>query len=128
MPHRSTPATPLDPLNLAVLRGVVAADPDHRDLPSGEHVVQFDLITCAPDSSRVTVPVSWSNPAASILRRVGAGTDIVVTGWVRRRFFRVNGQTQSRTEVVARRVTPSGGRRAVATMFAEVVAALEVHN
>ena len=125
MPTRSTPptlATPTEPLNLAVLRGAVAAEPDHRDLASGEHVVQFDLITCSPDGSRLTVPVSWSDPPASILRRVEVGTEIVVTGWVRRRFFRVNGLTQSRTEVVARRVAPAGRARTIATMLEEAAA------
>jgi single-strand DNA-binding protein len=41
------------------------------------------------------------------------GQELLVTGRVRRRFFRAGGVTQSRTEVVADRVVPTRRRAAV---------------
>ena len=43
------------------------------------------------------------------------GVDVVVIGTVRRRFFRVGGATQSRTEIVADVVIPARRRRRVET-------------
>jgi hypothetical protein len=59
------------------------------------------------------VPVAWADPRPSDLARVGEGIDIVVIGTVRRRFFRVAGATQSRTEVVADAVIPARRRKQV---------------
>jgi hypothetical protein len=107
---------PSIPTNLVVLRGSVANAPALRDLPSGNVVAQFDLITAVHVDGRVAtsaVPVAWTDPSPSDLARVGEGVDIVVVGTVRRRFFRVAGATQSRTEVVADAVIPTRRRRQV---------------
>ena len=96
--------TPSTPTNLVVLRGRTASAPALRDLPSGSVVAQFDVVTPVPGRAATgAVPVAWTDPSPSDLARVGEGVDIVVVGTVRRRFFRVAGATQSRTEVVADR-------------------------
>ncbi|MGI9645098.1 MAG: single-stranded DNA-binding protein [Ilumatobacteraceae bacterium] len=95
--------------NLAVLRGTVTNGPTRRELASGVVVTQFDLATPLLGPERpgaVSVPVSWPDPPPSSLKWLDAGSALVVVGTVRRRFFRVNGATQSRTEVEAERVVP----------------------
>jgi single-strand DNA-binding protein len=102
--------------NLVVLRGSVATTPALRDLPSGSVVAQFDVVTTVRVADRgatTAVPVAWTDPSPSDLARVGEGIDVVVVGTVRRRFFRVAGATQSRTEVVADAVVPTRRRQQV---------------
>jgi single-strand DNA-binding protein len=102
--------------NLVVLRGSVASTPALRDLPSGSVVAQFDVVTpvrVADRGATTAVPVAWTDPSPSDLARVGEGIDVVVVGTVRRRFFRVAGATQSRTEVVADAVVPTRRRQQV---------------
>jgi single-stranded DNA-binding protein len=111
--------------NLVVLRGSVANAPALRDLPSGSVVAQFDVVT--PIDGRAAtgaVPVAWSDPSPSDLARVGEGVDVVVVGTVRRRFFRVAGATQSRTEVVADAVIPARRRPQVHAVLRTAAEAL----
>jgi len=93
--------------NIVVLRGTLAAEPRTRELPSGSVLSQFDVTTRDAGGTQ-SVPVAWFDPPASVAE-LAAGTDLVVLGSVRRRFFRAGGATQSRTEVVAERVV--AGRR-----------------
>jgi len=96
--------------NLAVLRGSMTSDPIRRALPSGAVVTQFDITTplgIADQPATVSVPVSWPDPPVAASRFLQPGADFLVIGTVRRRFFRVNGATQSRTEVVAEHVIPA---------------------
>jgi single-strand DNA-binding protein len=88
--------------NLVVLRGTLSADVRQRELPSGQVLAQFDVTTRDDDGAH-TVPVAWFDPPASA-GDLRAGAEVVVTGTVRRRFFRAGGATQSRTEVVAQHV------------------------
>jgi single-strand DNA-binding protein len=90
--------------NLVVLRGTVVADPRSRELPSGSILSQFD-VTTRDDTGAQSVPVAWFEPPKSGVP-AAAGDDVVVIGSVRRRFFRIGGATQSRTEVVAEQVIP----------------------
>jgi single-strand DNA-binding protein len=106
--------SPSTPTNLVVLRGRTANTPALRDLPSGTVVAQFDVVTLIDDRGATSaVPVAWPDPSPSALARVGEAMDIVVVGTVRRRFFRVGGATQSRTEVVAESVIPARRRKQV---------------
>ena len=101
--------TPTVRSNLVVLRGAITNGPTQRELPSGSVVTQFDLTTpLAPPEkpAAVSVPVSWPDPPPAAVKWLEPGEPMVVVGTVRRRFFRVNGATQSRTEVVAERVVP----------------------
>lgn len=110
-----------DVSNLVILRGAVAGELLHRDLQSGSAVVQFDVATMLTDHERTvkaTVPVSWVDPSTVALAPVKEGLVVVVVGTVRRRFFRVGGSTQSRTEVVAEAVIPSRRTKQVAQVLA----------
>ena len=96
--------------NLAMIRGTVPNDAQSRDLPGGGVVVQFDVATRIVAGDRetsVSVPVAWNDPTAAQLATIIAGAEVVVIGTVRRRFFRVGGATQSRTEVIADTVIPT---------------------
>lgn len=97
--------------NLVVLRGTLVADPRLRELPSGRVLSQFD-VTTRDGTGTQSVPVAWFEPPKAGVPAV-AGDDVVVIGSVRRRFFRIGGATQSRTEVVAEQVIPARRRRQV---------------
>lgn len=111
-------------MNIVVLHGVLSRAPEARDLPSGDHLVQFDVTVREPDLPTASVPVVWFNAPARSLR-LAAGTEVVVTGRVRRRFFQTAGGTGSRTEVVASQVVAATQRARVATLLRGVVASLE---
>ena len=91
-------------MNLVVLRGALSRPPVARDLRSGDLLVTYEVTVPgregAPASS---VPVVWFAPRPSALD-LDEGTEVVVIGEVRRRFFSAGGATQSRTEVVANTV------------------------
>ena len=105
--------------NVVVLRGVIATDPIERTLAAGGLVRQFDLRTDL-DSGTTTVPVVVHDPSASDVTASAAGTDVVVVGTVRRRFFRASGVTQSRTEVVVDRLIPARRRASARSLLATV--------
>ena len=119
---------PTDPspsaINIVVLQGRLTSEPTRRELPSGSTVVQFDVSTQVLDGARVATvssPVAWLDPGEAARAAVVAGGEYLVIGSVRRRFFRVGGATQSRTEVVADRVIPVRRRKQVDTALAEVI-------
>jgi single-strand DNA-binding protein len=104
--------------NIAVIRGSVRAEPTARELPGGGVVVQFDVVTTTEADGRrlsLSVPVAWNDPTAAQLGVLAGGSEVLVVGTVRRRFFRVGGVTQSRTEVVADAVVPTRQRKRVDT-------------
>ena len=98
----------MEPNNLVLLRGTLTNDPVVRTLPSGDRVTQLELSTQV-DGRAVSVPVSVHDRAITVV----AGDTVVVTGYVRRRFFRAGGVTQSRTEVVAAEVVKATRARTV---------------
>ena len=110
----TSPSThPLAGTNLTILVGVLSRDAELRTLPSGDELIALELTVrpeCGPAES---VPVAWPSPPAAASTWV-AGDELVVTGRVRRRYFRAGGSTQSRTEVVASRVVPTRRRAAAA--------------
>jgi single-strand DNA-binding protein len=97
--------------NLVVLRGTLVAELRWRELPSGQLLGQFD-VTTRDDTGTQTVPVAWFDPPPAA-EELTTGSELVVIGSVRRRFFRAGEMTQSRTEVVADKVLPAGRRRDV---------------
>lgn len=102
--------------NIAVLRGVVRGEPVTRVLPSGDVVVQFDVSTTVRSRgtvSNTSVPVAWADPSSASMACLADGNELVVVGTVQRRFFRVGGATQSRTEVVAESVISARRRKQV---------------
>lgn len=105
--------------NVVVLRGRLARPPVTRALASGCVEVGYEVSMPRTGAERPAEGVSVVWPGAPA--RSGtfvAGDEVVVVGRVRRRFFRVGGITQSRTEVVAEQVVPvrrrAAARRAVA--------------
>ena len=110
--------------NVAVIRGTVAADPRERALPSGSPVLHYE-VTTRDAAGTASFPMAWFDPPRGASRRHGVGDEVIVVGAVRRRFFRANGTTQTRTEVVAERVLAASRRRDVARALADVCLLLE---
>lgn len=87
-------------MNVVILRGSLSSAPVLRTLPSGDTLVTFEVTTRPPEGPAETVPVAWPDaPRRSALLPPGA--EVVVTGRVRRRFFKAGAVTASRTEVLA---------------------------
>lgn len=94
-------------VNITVLQGHLTRPPEVRSLPSGDVLVSYDVTVAATERRRAeSVPVVWPDAPAGAAD-LEVGTDVVVVGRVRRRFFRTGGGTQSRTEVVASQLIPA---------------------
>ena len=114
--------------NIAILVGRLARPAEERTLPSGDRVATLEVLVEGVDGQRSeTVPVSWFNPSTDIVV-LAAGTELVIVGSVRRRFFRSGGLTQSRTDLTAVHVLDLSRRAAVKRVLeaaaAEVAALL----
>jgi len=96
----STTHTALTGTNVAILVGTLSRPAEHRTLPSGDHLIVLDLTVRPPEGPAESVPVAWPDGSAAATAWP-VGTEVLVVGRVRRRFFRAGGATQSRTEVVA---------------------------
>ncbi len=105
--------------NVVVLRGIVGATTVERELPAGGVALQFDVRTEA-----TSVNVSWIDPPGDARPIIESGEEVLVVGTVERRFFRVAGSTQSRTEVVASKVVPARRSRSVRAAIAAVTRSL----
>ena len=103
----------MDANNVVIVRGVVSSDPNTRELPSGSVVTQLD-ITTRSDVLTASVPVAVYDRAVDAVK----GDEVVVTGYVNRRFFRTGGTTQSRTELIAGDVVRVTRKRTVEKMIA----------
>jgi hypothetical protein len=121
MPKSETPGAVA--LNLAVVRGEVSSPPDVRVLPSDAVLVQLQ-VTTRLERETLSTPIAVWNPAAWV-QELEPGTEIVVVGRVRRRFFRAAGATASRVELEADLVAKASDRRRVRAALRKVNAALE---
>ena len=104
-------------VNVAVLIGSLSSDPVERTLPSGDVIASYEVTTRSGAGTQ-TVPVAWFN-APKRRQKLRGGDTVVVTGHVRRRFFRAGGATASRTKVLADRVvrrTPAAAAALVVMM------------
>jgi single-strand DNA-binding protein len=111
-------------MNLVVIHGTLSRDPELRELPSGDCLVNYE-VTVRDRSPAESVPVVWIQPTAG-WERIVAGDEVVLTGRVRRRFFRTAaGGTQSRTEVVADRVVPVRQARRVRDLLTRASTSIE---
>ena len=108
-------------MNIVILRGTLTRPAEQRVLPSGDVVVAYDVRVVRDEGPAESVPVVWSPPAGRGL--LAAGEEVVVTGRVRRRFYRAGGATQSRTEVVAEAVARAGDGRRVRRLLEQALAA-----
>lgn len=92
MTHKTHP----DTHNHVTLAGRVSASPEAHILPSGDEVVSFRLIVprSAAARRRSKQPVdtidcaAWTSALRRSVRRLEPGTEVVVTGELRRRFSR----------------------------------------
>jgi single-strand DNA-binding protein len=110
-------------MNIVVLRGVLSRDAECRDLPSGDRLVALEVTVRPPEGPAESVPVAWFEaPARAAKLRKGA--EVVVSGRVRRRFFKIPSGTASRTEVVAEAVVPVTQRARVDHLVEGAAAAL----
>ena len=98
-------------MNVVVLYGTLSSDPVMRSLASGSLLCSLEVTTTVSDGPAASVPVAWFDPPSEVTW--SAGDAVVVSGVVRRRFFRSGSVTQSRTEVVADRVTRARSARDV---------------
>ncbi len=99
-------AEPIAPdRNLVILSGSLSRPPEVRTLPSGDSLVAYEVTSRPADGPALSVPVTCAGGAAPV--DLDVGTEVVITGVVRRRYFRAGGATQSRTEVVADAVIPA---------------------
>lgn len=92
-------------MNLSIVAGRLERPPAVRQLRAGDRIVTFEVLT-PPEEGRAAepaVPVVWPEPRAGVVD-LDVGDEVVVVGRVRRRFFRVGSQIQSRTEVAAEQV------------------------
>jgi hypothetical protein len=110
-------------MNVVVIRGVVLNTPVERVLGSGEYATSFDVVT-ESDEGRLTVPVNWVTTVKTLLQE---GEDVMVSGSVRRRFYRAGGSVQSRTEVLAKQVLNMRRKVAVKKSLTEIQKEL-THN
>lgn len=103
-------------MNIVVLAGRVTSLPHRSELSTGEVRWSFDLTTDtiegAPPAA-VPVVCDGRDSLALALGTLAVGDLVVVSGRVRRRFFRTGGVTQSRTEVVADHLVPQRLRQRV---------------
>lgn len=88
-------------INVSVVVGVVASEPQFRTNAEGETLMSFDVV-CVGDHGRLTVPISFAGESEAVVE----GAEVCVTGFVRRRFFRAGPSVASRTEIVAEHVVP----------------------
>lgn len=97
-------------MNIVVLAGSLSRPPEVRELPSGDPLVTYEVTIRSGEHRAESVPVVWFD-APKTATSIEAHETVVVTGRVRRRFFRSGGATASRTEVVATAVIPTRHRK-----------------
>lgn len=103
-------------VNIAVVIGRLAKAPQVRVLPSGLSLANFDLSVRRADETAESVPIAlFTGPEG--VPSWQEGEEVLVVGRVRRRFFRVAGGTQSRTEVVADSAVPVAQAGSVAKVL-----------
>lgn len=116
-------------MNIVLVRGVLSRPPEARDLPSGDSLVAYEVTVPAEPAGQTrskraeSVPVVWFGPPHGA-QDFDAGAEVLVSGRVRRRFFRAGGTTQSRTEVVADKVVDAGDRRRSRAMLRSAAVAV----
>ncbi|MGH9077536.1 MAG: single-stranded DNA-binding protein [Acidimicrobiales bacterium] len=110
--------------NVVAIEGWLARPVEQRLLPSGTRLLALEVTVPRADGPAEAVPVAWfDGPAAAA--GWGTGQEVVVVGRVRRRFFKVAGSTQSRTEVVADSVVTASARARTRRALLGAAAALE---
>src|SRR5947208_10478204 len=110
-------------MNVVVLQGKLSRAPESRELRENV-LLTYEVTTRGDDGKAVTAPVVWFDPPAAAWQ-LDADDEVTVVGEVRRRFFRSNGRTESRTEVVATAVLPTRRKAQVSRAIENAIAELE---
>lgn len=110
-------------INLAVIRGHLTAPPELRELPSGRDMAMLQ-ITTRPAQGAISAPVVIWDPSDWVTV-LDTGTELVVIGSVRRRFYRAGTTTASRVEIEASGIALASDKRRVAQLFRRVETALD---
>jgi single-stranded DNA-binding protein len=110
-------------MNVVVLQGKLSRAPEERQLRESV-LATYEVTTRDEEGPAITAPVVWFDPPDTAWQ-LEAGDDVTVVGEVRRRFFRSNGRTDSRTEVVANAVVPTRRKAQAARAIERAIAALE---
>ena len=98
-------------LNLVVVRGECSGPPELRELESGRRLAAVAVRAPGPDGRSTSVPVTVWEPAAWVEELV-EGSDVIVVGAVRRRFYRTAvGGAATRVDVEAVFIGRAGQRR-----------------
>ena len=98
-------------LNLVVVRGECSGPPELRELESGHRLAALSVRAPGPDGRATSVPVTVWEPAAWV-EQLDEGSDVIVVGAVRRRFFRAAaGGAAARVDVEAVFIGRAGQRR-----------------
>ena len=98
---KETPEEPDYSLNDVLLRGRVSAAATDRELPSGEHVVEFRLIITRDSREGVdTLDIAtWSAKSRRTALSLKPGEWVEVAGSVRRRFWQGPAGLASRWQI-----------------------------
>jgi single-stranded DNA-binding protein len=111
-------------INLSVLRGLVSAPPEVRQLESGRRVAALAVRTTGSSGKDTSVPVSVWDPPAWV-ETLAPGDAVIVVGRVRRRFFQTAaGGRGAKTEVEADTVARARDRKRLTTIARRIDAAL----
>ncbi len=94
-------------LNDCLLRGSVSAPATDRELPSGEHVVEFRLIITRAEREGVdTLDIAaWSSRVRRTALSLKAGEWLEISGSIRRRFWQGPTGLTSRWQIEAESIT-----------------------
>ncbi len=94
-------------LNDCLLRGRVSAPATDRELPSGEHVVEFRLIITRTEREGVdTLDIAaWSSRMRRTALSLKAGEWVEISGSIRRRFWQGPTGLASRWQIEAESIT-----------------------
>jgi len=120
-----TPVPTVPTLNLAVLRGHLSRAAEEVALASGDLLVRYEVTVPRVDERADTVPVVAVDPPAHA-RGLEPGTEVVVVGRTRRRFWSAGGATRSQVEVLATDVVPTRRKAGRTRALAKALATLEV--
>jgi single-stranded DNA-binding protein len=112
-------------LNLVVVCGECAAPPDLRELESGRRLAALSIRARGNDGRATSVPVTVWEPVGWV-EDLEAGTEVIVVGAVRQRFFRTAaGTSAARVDVEAAFIGKAAQARGREGARRRVEAALE---
>jgi single-strand DNA-binding protein len=107
---RQTDAAAPQHVNEVRLVGRLSAEPELREMPSGDLVMSFRLVVERGAATRKKAPpgsptvdtlecAAWRKDVQRSLRAASPGDVLEVTGALRRRFWRSGGAASSRSEI-----------------------------